>query len=275
MESARNRGSSDGGDAGKLADEVKAILRDGHISADGRPLAKSPEPEEIERVVRPLLLWCKQHTPGAAHGLVGIVAPPGAGKTLLAAWLDAAASVLFPGEFAFLALDGYHLPNRVLARRMTEDAQGTRLPLVKFKGTPPTFRATRLWADLQALLAGRKEMFFPRYDRSLHEPVANEVRVGAEVEWVFIEGNFLFLDAPPWCAIRDLFDRKIYLDADDDVLWSRLAARHGAAGRSVQWIEDHFQRTDGPNIRLVRSSAQFADVAYRWDPEGRIVPVAE
>ena len=273
MQSNVARGSRNppyGGRADELADRVKAILRDGHILVDGRPIAREPEPAEIEGVVLPLLLWCKQHTPRAAHGLVGIAAPPGAGKTLLAAWLEAATGALFPGEFAFLPLDGYHLPNAILASRKADDPRGNRVSLMKLKGTPATFDAERLLADLRALRSRRDEMLFPRYDRALHEPVANQLRVGPQAKWVFVEGNFLFLDAPPWREIGALFDRKIYLDAGDAVLRSRLAARHAAAGRDSRWIEAHFRRTDGPNIRLVRASAGFADVGYRWDSQGRL-----
>ena len=91
-----------------------------------------------------------------------------------------------------------------------------------------------------------------------------------EVKWVFVEGNFLFLDQPPWREIRELFDRKVFLDADDEVLRERLTRRHAAAGRDAEWIENHFRRTDGPNIRLSRASARFADVAFRWDRTGRL-----
>jgi pantothenate kinase len=62
-----------------------------------------------------------------------------------------------------------------------------------------------------------------------------------------------------------LLDRKIYLDASDDVLRARLRLRHAAAGRDAPWIAAHFRRTDGPNIRLIRAHAHFADVFFRWE----------
>ena len=79
-----------------------------------------------------------------------------------------------------------------------------------------------------------------------------------------MEGNFLFVDDPDWREIRELFDLKIALDADDTVLRERLAARHALAGRDSSWIEQHFRRTDGPNIARVRPSLACADVALRW-----------
>jgi len=105
------------------------------------------------------------------------------------------------------------------------------------------------------------------YSRQSHEPVACRISVGPQVEWVFVEGNFLFLDIAPWRRIRAVLDRKIYLDASDDVLRERLRLRHAAAGRGQQWIEAHFRRTDGPNIRLIRAHAHFADVFFRWEKD--------
>ena len=195
-----------------------------------------------------------------SRGLAGIAAPPGGGKTLLLAWLAATAQALEWEEFAFLSLDGYHLPNAVLDRRMGLDPEGNPVSLRKLKGTPATFDAERLLADLRALKSDGREPRLPGYSRVLHDPVPDRIRIGPEVKWVFVEGNYLFLDQPTWREIRGLFDRKIFLDADDAVLRERLARRHAAAGRDAEWIENHFRRTDGPNIRLSRASAHFADV---------------
>jgi pantothenate kinase len=111
------------------------------------------------------------------------------------------------------------------------------------------------------------------YSRHLHEPLAGCIKVGREVEWVFVEGNFLFLDTPPWRQVGQLLDRKIYLDASDDVLRARLRLRHAAAGRDAQWIEAHFRRTDWPNISLIRAHAHFADVFFRWGKDEHLKEV--
>jgi len=55
------------------------------------------------------------------------------------------------------------------------------------------------------------------------------------------------MDDSPWRDIRDLLDRRVYLDTDETLLQRRLAARHAAAGRDAAWIEAHYRRTDGPN----------------------------
>jgi len=289
----------------KVCTNLRKVLVSGEVLADEKPVAVSPAEGDVRETLLPLLEWCRRRQPceakqpcegfyepsqgsatgsatgsaqGFARGLVGIAGPAGAGKSLLAAWLAAAAKALGWEEFAFLSLDGYHLPNAVLKSRRGADADGNPASLLELKGAPQTFDAHRLLADLRALkrvprsggAAGRREHRLPGYSRVLHEPAPDRIRIGPEARWVFVEGNFLFLDVSPWREIRELFDRKVYLDAEDEVLAARLARRHAAAGRDVEWVKEHFRRTDGPNIRLIRASACFADVALRWEPSGRL-----
>lgn len=254
-----------------VASRVAAILRAGEVLADEKPVAVLPSAEDLREALLPLLEWCAERTAATpGRGLVGLAAPPGGGKTLLLAWLAATAKALEWKEFAFLALDGYHQPNEVLDRRIGLDPEGKPVSLRKLKGAPETFDAERLLADLRALKSDGGERRLPGYSRVLHDPIPDRIRIGPEVKWVFAEGNYLFLDRPTWREIRGLFDRKIFLDADDAALRERLARRHAAAGRDAEWIEDHFRRTDGPNIRLSRASARFADAAFRWDRTGRL-----
>ena len=265
-------------DIATVASKAAELLRAGKVLADEKPVAALPTPDTLREVLLPLLEWCAEPvrpmlpiTPILpSRGLVAIVAPPGGGKTLLLAWLAATARALEREEFAFLSLDGYHLPNAVLDRRTGLDPEGNPVSLRKLKGTPPTFDAERLLADLRALKSDGRERRLPGYSRVQHDPVPDRIRIGPEVKWVFVEGNFLFLDQLTWREIRGLFDRRIYLDADDAVLRDRLSRRHAAAGRDSEWIENHFRRTDGPNIRLTRASARFADVAFRWDRIGNL-----
>jgi pantothenate kinase len=254
-----------------VVSRVAELLRAGKVLADEKPVAALPTAEEVREVLLPLLEWCAEREATApGRGLVGIAAPPGGGKTLLLAWLAATARALEWEEFAFLPLDGYHLPNAVLDRRMGLDLEGNPVSLRKLKGTPATFDAERLLADLRALKSDGRERRLPGYSRVVHDPIRNRIRIGPKVKWVFAEGNYLFLDQPMWREIRALFDRKVFLDADDAVLHERLTRRHAAAGRDAEWIENHFRRTDGPNIRLSRTSARFADVTFRWDQAGRL-----
>ena len=257
----------DGTELDQLARRVSLTLRAGSVLADEKLVAVAPQANDLRDVVIPLLDWCLARRPAAARGIVGIAAPCGAGKTLLLCWLAATAHALDLQQFAFAALDGYHLPNAVLDSRSGVDSQGNRVPLRLLKGTPPTYDTDSFLADLRALKSSRQELHLPMYSRQLHEPMVGQIKVGPEVEWVFVEGNFLFLDTPPWRLVRQLLDRKIYLDASDDILRGRLRLRHAAGGRDAQWSEAHFRRTDGPNINLIRAHAHFADVSFRWETD--------
>jgi pantothenate kinase len=255
-----------------FATRLASALRAAPAGGDEKPVAAVPREDELRDVLFPLLDWCLGHRPEAARGLVGIAGPGGSGKTLLLSWLAAAARELGWRQFAFAALDAYHLPSALLDSRCGVDPDGNSVPLRLLKGTPPTFDAAAFLAALEALKDSRREMRLPAYSRQSHEPRADVIRVGPEVEWVFVEGNFLFLDAPPWRQVRLLFDRKIYIDAGDETLRRRLASRHAAAGRDPQWIEAHFRRADGPNLNLIRAHADFADVFFRWGEDGHLRP---
>ena len=262
-------------DLAELASKVEGALRLKTILVDERPTAVRPSQEELREVVLPLLMWCRRHSPRAARGLVGIAAPPGAGKSALVAWLSAAADALRFSEFAFVSLDGYHLPNAILQSRRGRDPDGNVVSLQDLKGTPASYDAERLLADLQLLRSQCIKVSLPGYSRITHDPIPAALAITPGVRWVFVEGNFLLLDAEPWRSIRRTLDRKIYLDASDEVLRDRLRTRHRAGGRDARWVEEHYHRTDHPNIRLVRQSAGFADIAFRWDPtDGRIRPIA-
>ena len=262
-------------DLARLTAKVAEALRLKTILVDERPTAVRPCREELRGVVLPLLLWCRSHSPRAVRGLVGIAAPPGAGKSVLVAWLSAAAEALRFSEFAFMSLDGYHLPNAILQGRRGRDPDGKLVSLLDLKGTPDSYDAERLLADLQALRSEWAKVLIPGYSRITHDPIPAALAISQAVRWVFVEGNFLLLDAEPWRSIRRTLDRKIYLDASDAVLRERLRTRHRAGGRDARWIEEHYHRTDHPDICVVRRSAGFADIAFRWDPtEGRIRPIA-
>ena len=254
----------------QLTSKVDGLLRMGHVCADDRPMPAFPNRGEIEHVLVPILQWCLQHPPKTTRGFVGIAAPPAAGKTVVSAWLSCTARVLSLKQFAFLSLDGYHLPNAVLDLLTGRTPDGATVPMRQLKGTPPSYDVNRLLNDLVRLKSEAATTLLPCYSRELHEPVPNSVTIGPEIEWVIIEGNFLFLNDLPWKSIWELLDRRIFLDAEDEVLRERLERRHAVAGRNAKWIEAHFQRTDGPNIRRVRESARYADVILRWNSDNQL-----
>lgn len=249
-----------------LQANIGRLIREGGVAVDGRPLRLLPDREEVKAVILPLLSRMRSDERGGARRVTGIAGPPGSGKSVLVGWLAAAARALHMHRGVFFSLDGYHLPNAQLDARTGAAPDGRTVSLRLLKGTPPTFDAAALLADLRALRASRAAMTLPAYDRERHEPAAGATRVAPETDWLVVEGNFLFLDGPVWREIREMLDVKISLDAPDRELRRRLASRHARGGRDEAWIAEHFRRTDGPNIATVRSAAHRADIALYWMP---------
>jgi pantothenate kinase len=181
--------------------------------------------------------------------VVGIVGPPGAGKSTLAAALVAAAVDRHgPGAAVVLPMDGFHLANEVL------EALGIR----QRKGAPDTFDAGGVASVVERVVRRDEPVVYaPRFDRSREETVAGAIAIDAATPLVLVEGNYLLLDEVPWTRIGALLDERWYLDTPLDVCEARLLARaeatYGPAGAA--WVRD----VDLPNAAVIATSKRRAD----------------
>nr|WP_315494274.1 nucleoside/nucleotide kinase family protein [uncultured Rhodoferax sp.] len=179
--------------------------------------------------------------------LLGIVAPPGAGKSTLAQALQAQ----YPTHSQYLPMDGFHLAQ----------AELERLGRAQRKGAPDTFDSAGFIALLQRIrqqTAG-ETVYAPDFNRALEEPIAGAIPITHGIPLVITEGNYLLLEDDGWAGARALLDEVWYLDVDPALRHNRLLARHMVFGRTREEALQWMAQTDEPNARRIEASRHRAD----------------
>jgi pantothenate kinase len=184
----------------------------------------------------------QQMLQGDARRIVGIIGPPGAGKSTLSLRLQA----LFPERSQIVPMDGYHLANVELAR----------LGRAGRKGAPDTFDSYGYVSLLKRLRqqGADETVYAPEYRREIEEPVAGAIPIFPAAHLLIAEGNYLALDEGGWSQVAALLDEIWYVEVDPALRHARLVARHMQFGRSREAAEHWVQVTDAPNARLIEST---------------------
>lgn len=186
-------------------------------------------------------------TRNGRRALLGLVGPPGAGKSTVAAALVEA----MRGRAQLLPMDGFHLAQVEL----------DRLGRAARKGAPDTFDSEGYVALLERVRRQRDEIVYaPEFRREIEEPIAGAIALLPQTRLVVTEGNYLLLEDGPWAKVRALLDEVWYIDVDDDLRRRRLVERHMRFGRSEQAAKDWVESTDEPNARLIAKGKARADV---------------
>lgn len=178
--------------------------------------------------------------------IIGLVGPPGAGKSTLSARIVAH----FGAQAQVVPMDGYHLANSELERLGRRGR----------KGAPDTFDAWGYVALLRRLRqqAADEVVYAPEYRRTLEEPIAGAIAIAPDTRLLMAEGNYLGLDSGAWAHVAPLLDELWYVEVDDTLRRQRLTARHVQFGRTpadaARWVEV----TDEPNARLIARTRERA-----------------
>lgn len=192
------------------------------------------------------------------HGraLIGVVGPPGAGKSTLTGLL--ARELTATGTSSVVVgMDGYHLAQAELERLGRADR----------KGAPDTFDAegyVALVRRIRVQRPGSPVVYAPHFDRHLEEPIGSAVPVPADTPVVLTEGNYLLLPEDPWQRLRRLLDEIWYVEVDDGDRRARLLARHLAHGRPPEVAAAFAEGSDQRNAELVARTRGRADLVVRW-----------
>ena len=184
--------------------------------------------------------------------VLGIVAPPGAGKSTLAQAL----LTQFGDAVQVVPMDGFHLANSELLR----------LGRSGRKGAPDTFDAAGFVSLLQRIQAQvpPEVVYAPDYRREIEEAVAGAIAVLPDTPLIVTEGNYLLQDDGPWARVRGVLDEVWYLDVDEALRHERLLSRHMHFGRSRERALSWIASTDEPNAVRIARTRHKADLCIDW-----------
>jgi pantothenate kinase len=189
--------------------------------------------------------------------LVLLAAPPGAGKSTLASFLQKLSEENEElTDIQAIGMDGFHRRQEYLTSHTTI-VDGKEIPMVEVKGCPETFDLDRLKDRIIGVMDGSVTTW-PSYDRHLHNPVEDAISIYADI--LLLEGNYLLLDKPGWDRLSDLADYTISISADPEMLRKRLVDRKEKSGNSRQKAEQFVDFSDMRNVRLCLEHSKKADL---------------
>ncbi|WP_322800539.1 uridine kinase [Thermoflexus sp.] len=187
--------------------------------------------------------------------VIGIAGGTGSGKTTVA---EAIVRRIGPEYIALIQQDSYYKDQSHLP--MEERAQ------INYDH-PDSLDTDLLIQHLKELLNGRP-VEVPIYDFTTYTRTPYTRRVEPRPV-ILVEGILVFVEK----ALRDLFDIKIYVDADPDIRFIRRLQRDIAErGRTMESVIRQYLSTVRPmHLEFVEPSKRYADIII---PEGGFNTVA-
>ena len=197
--------------------------------------------------------------------LAMLAAPPGAGKTTLLSFLEKLSREQpDTTPVQVIGMDGFHRRQEYLLSH-TAERDGKQIPMVEIKGAPVTFDLEGLTRAVRKAAAG-ENIGWPVYDRLLHNPVEDAVRVDGDI--VLLEGNYLLLDEDGWRELPALADYTVSVSAEESLLRERLIERRIKTGVDREKAVRFVDFSDMPNVRLCLTKSLPADLRLQLDKDG-------
>ncbi len=230
--------------------------------------------DEIDTIFIPLLKrLSKMHSEKGGRILVMLAAPPGAGKSTLAGFLQHLSSKAIPEKkVQAIGMDGFHRRQEYLVSHTTL-VDGREVKMVDIKGAPVTFDLERLKMKLSEVALGRN-IGWPMYNRLSHNPDEDAIFVDGDI--IILEGNYLLLDEEGWKDLSDLADFTISVKADPDMLKKRLIERKIATGCPREKAIAFVEFSDMANVRLCLEKTKEAELELSVSDEGwKLISIRE
>ncbi len=241
-------------------------MKEFSININGIPVKAKYEDSDIDQIFLPLLkMLTAMYHKSQRRQLVYLAAPPGAGKSTLAGFLEHLSfkdSTL--EDVQAIGMDGFHRRQEyLLSHTMTRD--GREIPMIDVKGAYETFDRDKLEAAIKKILA-EEICSWPAYDRLLHNPVEDAITVNKNI--VILEGNYLLLDIDGWKDLSSYADYTISVVADEDMLRERLISRRIASGHQAESAAEFVDFSDMYNARICMERSREADLMLRLNNDG-------
>lgn len=188
--------------------------------------------------------------------MVALVGIPGSGKSTSALAL---ASLLGESGIETMVMphDGYHYPLDDLKR--LPDAED----VIYRRGAPDTFDSRVLLRDLKRIRDGDEEVIkLPAFDHARGDPEPDaHIFERNRQQVVLCEGLYLLHNGDGWKEVADMFDLKVFMNADIEQCMERIKARNQCIpGYTPQEIAIRADKVDRINALTVLRSKSRADV---------------
>lgn len=236
-----------------------------HFNINGLDIEARYSESTVENIFLPFLqkLTDLQKEKGRRI-LVMLAAPPGAGKSTLLSFLEQLAHENGKlKEIQTIGIDGFHRQQEYLLTHTTL-RNGEEIPMVRIKGAPITFDLEKLTERVRRVAAG-EICGWPVYDRLLHNPIEDVIRVDGDI--VLLEGNYLLLDEDGWRDLSKYADYTVSLVADEELLRTRLIERRIKTGVSEEDSRKFVDYSDMVNVRTCLQKSMSADLTLKICPD--------
>eukprot|EP01083_Nonionella_stella_P081540 224655_1 len=179
--------------------------------------------------------------------LIGIAGGPGSGKTLFSKVLSLYMDTVLNIKNVCISADAYHYHNKTL---IANNIRGQ-------KGLPQSMDDDKLYTDMLSLThpTPSRSVYFPIYDRSIHDPVDDAIEVLPSVKVVIFEGLFMIY----WNKIRNLLDYVVFMDTSPQNMKNRLRDRKLKYGATLKDVQRNYDNIDSKTMQITASGKSDAD----------------